>query len=83
MMNSKSKLTLARQAAYQITVSGELNARWPNLYGDMTLVNEFDDSGRPRTTLAVSLDQAGLQGLLRRLYSLGFPLISIQCVDCG
>jgi hypothetical protein len=24
-----------------------------------------------------------LQGILRRLYSLGLPLISVNCVECG
>jgi len=28
-----------------------------------------------------TLDQAALQGLLRRLYSLGLPLISVNCVN--
>jgi hypothetical protein len=28
------------------------------------------------------VDQAALQGLLRRLYSLGLPLISAICVAC-
>jgi hypothetical protein len=33
--------------------------------------------GQPVTILTGIFDQAGLQGLLRRLYSLGLPLISV------
>ena len=35
----------------------------------------------PVTTLTSTVDQAGLQGLLRRLYALGLPLISVERVD--
>lgn len=35
------------------------------------------------TTLTDPLDQVALQGLLRRLYPLGLPLISVTCVQYG
>ena len=35
----------------------------------------------PVTTLIGAFDQAALQGLLRRLYSLGLPLISVNCLE--
>jgi hypothetical protein len=40
-----------------------------------------EDNGQPITTLTLIVDQAALQGLLRRLYSLGLPLISVICVE--
>jgi hypothetical protein len=36
--------------------------------------------GQPVTTLTGTIDQAALHGLLRRLYSLGVPFISVICV---
>ena len=39
--------------------------------------------GRPVTTLMGTLDQAALQGLLRRLYSLGILLISVNSINAG
>lgn len=51
--------------------------------GGMTITVESEGDGPPITTLTGILDQAALQGLLRRLYSLGLPLISVICVDCG
>jgi hypothetical protein len=35
----------------------------------------------PLTILTGILDQAALQGLLRRLCALGLPLISVTCVE--
>ena len=34
-------------------------------------------------TLTGTVDKAALQGLLRRLYTLGLPLISVICVAIG
>jgi len=47
----------------------------------MTVTFRRGDDGLPIIILTGSLDQAGLQGLLRRLYALGFPLISIICLE--
>ena len=49
----------------------------------MTTTVESEGDGPPVTTLTGTVDQAALQGLLRRLYSLGLPLISVVCVECG
>ena len=37
--------------------------------------------GQPVTILTGTIDQAALHGLLRRLYSLGLPLISVKLVE--
>ena len=42
---------------------------------------EPDRSGFTTTTLTGTIDQAALQGLLRRIYYLGFPLISVNCIQ--
>jgi hypothetical protein len=49
----------------------------------MTITVEREGDGPPITTLTGTVDQAALQGLLRRLYSLGLPLISAICVACS
>jgi hypothetical protein len=50
----------------------------------MTITIESGDDGPPTTALTgVVADQAALQGLLRRLYSLGLPLISVNWVEPG
>jgi len=46
-----------------------------------TIVVESEGDGPPITTQTGTVDQAALQGLLRRLYSLGLPLISVNCIN--
>ena len=76
------KLTLAQPATYQIKVPGHLDASWSEWAEGMTIAVESEDDGPPVTTLTgVVADQAALQGLLRRLYSLGLPLISVNLVE--
>jgi len=49
----------------------------------LTITIENDDDNLSITSLTGHLDQAALLGLLRRLYSLGVPLISVLCLDFG
>ena len=79
----KQKLTLDQPATYQIKVPGHLDESWSDWAGGMTITAESGDDGPPTTTLIGSVDQAALQSLLRRLYSLGLPLISVNWVEPG
>ncbi len=81
MKKVKQKLTLDRPATYQIKVPGHLGKSWSDWAGGMTITVESEGDGPPVTTLTGDVDQAALQGLLRRLYSLGLPLISVTCVE--
>jgi hypothetical protein len=82
MMNEpKQKLTLDRPVTYQIKVPGCLDDSWSDWDGKMTVAIESSGEGPPITTLTGVLDQAALQGLLRRLYALGLPLISVHWVQ--
>jgi hypothetical protein len=80
-MNSNNrKLTLDRPTTYAIKVPGRLDQSWADWAGEMTVQVDCEGDGSPVTTLTGDLDQAALHGLLRRLYSLGLPLISVQCI---
>ena len=81
MVEVKQRVTLYRPATYQIKVPGELDASWSDWVGGMTIAFESEGEGPPVTTLTGSLDQAALHSVLRRLYSLGLPLISVICVE--
>ena len=84
MKEVEQKLTLDQPATYQITVPGHLDESWAEWAGGMTITVENGDDNPPSTTLTgVVADQAALQGLLRRLYSLGLPLISVNWVGSG
>jgi hypothetical protein len=82
MKEVKRKLTLDQLATYQIIVPGHLDESWSDWDRGMTVTVEGEDAGLPVTTLTGVVDQAALQGLIRRLYSLGLPLISVKWVEC-
>ena len=83
MKETRQKLTLDRPVTYQIKVPGELDESWSDWDGKMTVAVESEGDGPPVTTLTGTVDQAALHSLLRRLYSLGLPLISVICAECG
>ncbi len=83
MKKVRQKLTLDRPVTYQIKVPGHIGESWSDWAGGMTITVDSEGDGPPVTTLTGTLDQAALQGLLRRLYSLGLPLISVHCLECG
>lgn len=80
MIEVSRKLTLTDPATYQIKVPGHLDTSWSEWIEGMAITVESEGDGPPVTTLTGSLDQAALQGLLRRLYSLGLPLISVAWI---
>lgn len=77
----KPKLTLDQPAIYQIKVSGCLSANWSDWIEKMTVTVERDGNDLQVTILTGTFDQAALLGLLRRLYYLGLPLISVNCIQ--
>jgi len=77
---SNYRITLSKPATYQIKVPGVLDESWSDWEGEITIIGEKDDDGLPATTLTGTFDQAALQGLLRHLYSMGLPLISVQVI---
>ena len=81
MKEVKRKPTLDRPATYQIIVPGHLDESWAEWDREMSVTVESEDDSLPVTILTGTFDQAALHGLLRRLYSLGLPLISVTWVD--
>ncbi len=75
------KLTLDQPGAYQIRVQGRLGEKWAGYFGEMNITLSDDGEGNPVTVLSgVLLDQAAVQGVLQKLYNLGFPLLSVEKV---
>ena len=78
---NKQKLSLDQQVTYQIQVPGSIDPNWSDWGVEMKVAVDYDEHGFPLSTLTGKFDQAALQGLLRRLYSLGIPLISVNWLD--
>jgi hypothetical protein len=72
---------LHEPAKYQIEVPGYLDATWSSWARGMTITLECKGGGQPVTTLTGTLDQAALHGLLRRLYSIDVPLLSVNRIE--
>jgi hypothetical protein len=83
MKQEKKKLTLGQPVAYRIDVQGYLDKSWSNWNEALTMSVRSEGDIPPVTTITAALDQAALQGLLRRLYALGLPLISVHCREVG
>jgi hypothetical protein len=82
MSSINTILTLDRPATYRVEVSGHVESGWTDWVG-ATAMRTTDPTGNPVSVITGSFDQAALHGLLRRLYSLGFPLISVRWIaDC-
>ncbi len=80
MNGNRSKLTLDRPTGYQIRVPGQLDTSWSDWAEGLTIQVLRRAEVDHITILTGTFDQAGLQGLLRRLYALGLPLISVTWV---
>lgn len=83
MSEVKQELTLDGPVKYQIKVPGELDGSWSEWDEKMAIEIESKGDGSPITILTGTFDQAALQGFLRRLYSLGLPLISVNSIEVG
>ena len=81
MNKNTPKLNLHEPAIYQIKVPGAIGTMWVDDASSMRITVEESSAGQLITTLTRLMDQAALQGLLRRLYGLGLPLISVVCVE--
>jgi hypothetical protein len=75
----RSNFTLTRSITYQIKIAGQPSENWSDWIDKVDIQIDTDLAGLPTTILTGTFDQAGLIGLLRQLYSLGFPLISVNC----
>jgi hypothetical protein len=77
----KQNLSLDRLVTYKIQVPGEIDSCWSDRDVELRIDVHHEVEGLPVSTLIGKFDQAALQGLLRRLYSLGIPLISVKWVE--
>ena len=68
----------SRVYRYEIRLEGHLDSRWAARFDGMTLSTDSDGS---TVIEGPVIDQAALHGLLRTLYDLGLPLLSVNQVD--
>lgn len=72
------RLTLDQPVVYQISVPGAINLAEASWAAGLELSSNDDP---PTTSITGVLDQAALHGLLRRIYSMGLPIISVRWIE--
>ena len=67
-----------RPMIYQIRIKGQLEHRWVDWFGDVTIA--LEENGDTLLTCSV-VDQAALHGLLKKVRDLGMLLLSVNRVE--
>jgi hypothetical protein len=76
------KISLDQPCNYRICVQGQLNNIWSDYFEGMQIENVCEGHDNQITFLSGTLvDQAAVQGVLQKLYNLGFPLIRAERVE--
>ena len=71
-----------RPASYRICIQGALDMAWSAYLDNVTVSLPFSTDVPPVTVLTGRLvDQAALMGLLNNVHDLGYPLLSVVCLD--
>jgi len=78
---ARSIFSLDRPITFQIKIAGHLSGNWSDWLEKIDIQIDIENSGLTTTILTGTFDQAALVSLLRRLYYLGFPLMSVNCVQ--
>jgi hypothetical protein len=68
---------LHKPEIFEIRIKGHLDDRWKSWFEGLTLA--LEDNGNTLLTGMVA-DQAALHGLLKKVWNLGMPLISVNSV---
>jgi hypothetical protein len=83
MKSSRQKPTLDGPMVCAVKGPGKLDESWTDSDGKMRVTVEREGDSPPVTVLTGVVDQAALHSLLRRLYALGLPLVSVICLECS
>jgi hypothetical protein len=75
-------LSKDQPAIYRIELDGNIDQSILTWFDDMILSTESSEEGKTTSTLVgLVADQAALHGLLNRIYTLGFLVISVTRIE--
>ena len=79
---NKCELKIDKPATYCIRVVGYLDENWSARLGGLKIESTDQKSRKAVTTLSGPIiDQAALFGVLKALYDMRLPLLSVECLD--
>ncbi len=82
MKRMYAEIRMDQPILYCVKVQGRLDERWVGRFDGMTVsVRNLEDIASITTLEGVVADQAALHAMLRSLYNLGFPLLSVSCLE--
>ena len=82
LYKTKGTFKIDQPATYRILVAGYLDKNWSNRLGGLTISIDTEDDDKLITMLSGALiDQAALFGVLKALYDMRLPLLSVECVE--
>jgi len=76
------KFNLETPATYRIRVQGSIDSTWSDMLGGMRILTD-STTGKESVTALVGhlVDQAALFGVIKALYDLRIPLLSVENLD--
>ena len=82
LYNTRGTLKIDQPATYRIQVAGYLDENWSTRLGGLTIRIDNQNDDKLITTLSGALiDQAALFGVLKALYDMRLPLLSVECLE--
>jgi hypothetical protein len=72
------RIALEEPAVYQIQVQGMISQHWLGYFDEMDISVEGEDGTAITTLIGKIVDQAALQGILQKIYTLGLVLINVE-----
>lgn len=78
----ESEFGMARQNTFLIRVQGNVSARWLEYFDEISIVVAVSVGDPSVSTICTrGADQATLMGILTRLYSFGYPIVYVECIQ--
>jgi hypothetical protein len=82
MEGPRPNISSFETALYRISILGSLDENWSDYCGGMMIEHACDPKRNPMTILTGQLvDQSALIGVLNSLHDIGYPIVSVECVE--
>jgi hypothetical protein len=78
MEQHHQRMSLDEPAIYEIQVQGMISEHWMGYFDEMGISVEGEDGTAITTLVGKVVDQAALQGMLQKFYTLGLVLVQVQ-----
>ena len=82
MEKHRPSASMFEPATYRICIQGTLDKKWSDYCCGMTIEHTLVLQEYPVTILTGLLtDQSALVGVINTLYDLGYPILTVECVE--